>query len=159
MPVQISVSQTVLAAKRHVFDTAASIDARRLIRKHGPLPAIVEVDGHDAPWSAIGQRRRHTLSDNSSVNEELVAFTGGETFAYRITNFTGPFAPLVREARGEWHFTTTGADCCRIDWTYFFTPNGPITEPALWFIVKLFWPGYLKSALSRVKEIAESQPL
>jgi len=155
MAIQLSVSQTIEASRLHCFNTAISIDARRLIQKHGPLPGIIDVTGHDAPWSAIGQQRRHTLSDNSSVNEELVVFTPGETFAYRVTDFTGPFAALVSEARGEWHFTTTSAEQCRLDWTYFFTPPGVISEPVLWFIVKLLWPGYLKSALTRVKEQAE----
>ena len=156
MAIQISVSQNIQASKSHVFTEAIGMDARHLIQKHGPLPGIINVEGHDAPWSALGEKRKHILSDNTSVNEELVAFTPGETFAYRVTDFTGPFAALLSEARGEWHFTTMGAEQCRIDWTYFFTPTGPITEPVLWFIVKLFWPGYLKSALSRVKDQAES---
>ncbi len=156
MAIQISVSQNIQASKSHVFTEAIGMDARHLIQKHGPLPGIINVEGHDAPWSALGEKRKHILSDNTSVNEELVAFTPGETFSYRVTGFSGPFAALVREARGEWHFTTTGADSSRIDWTYFFTPTGPIAEPVLWFVVKLLWPGYLKSALSRVKDQAES---
>lgn len=157
MPVQISVCETVNAPARAAFDAAASIDARALIRKHGPLPGIVDVDGHDAPWSATGEVRRHTLSDNSSVREELVAFTPGQTFAYRLTEFTGPFAPLVKSARADWHFTQAGQSKSKIDWTYAFTPTSAAAEPILWFIVKLFWPGYLKAALARVKQKAEAE--
>lgn len=148
--------EIVNAPLAQTFDAACAIDPRDLIRKHGPLPAIVDVDGHDAPWSAVGQVRRHALSDNSSVNEELDVFDPNETFAYRLSGFTGAFAPLVREAHAEWDFTKTSEGKTRIDWTYAFAPTGPIAEPVLWFIVKLFWPGYLKSALGRVKEKAES---
>ncbi|PQA86125.1 SRPBCC family protein [Hyphococcus luteus] len=155
MSVQISVTEYIDAPAARVFDTAASIDARTLIQKHGPLPAILDVDGHDAPWSTIGEVRRHKLSDKSSVREELIGFTPEKTFAYRLTEFTGLFAPLVAEARADWHFTQRASGRTRIDWTYVFTPAGALAEPFLWFIVKLFWPGYLKSALARVKEKAE----
>ena len=156
MPVQISVSAHVDAPLARVFHMAASIDPRTLIQKHGPLPAIVHTDGHDAPWSAIGQVRRHTLSDKSSVCEELTAFAPSNTFSYRLTGFTGPFASLAREARADWHFTQGSAFKTRIDWTYVFTATGPLAEPVLWFVVKLFWPGYLHGALARVKEKAEA---
>ncbi|MEZ5892139.1 MAG: SRPBCC family protein [Parvularculaceae bacterium] len=157
MPVQLSVTETVHAPAADVFDAAVSIDARELIKKHGPLPGIVDVAEHDAPWSAIGEVRRHTLSDGSSVREELVAFTRGQTFGYRLTEFTGAFAPLVKSARADWHFTAQSAGRTQIDWTYAFTPKGAIAEPLLWFVVKLFWPGYLKAALARVKEKAETE--
>lgn len=157
MPVQISISQSVSAGAENVFRAATEINARELIRQHGPLPAIIDVSGHDAPWSEVGQARMHKLSDKSSVREELVAFAPHQTFAYHLSDFTGPFSVLTRDARAEWHFTTTGAAQTQIDWTYIFYPSGPVAEPMLWFFVKLFWPGYLKSALLRVKERAERQ--
>lgn len=158
MPVQTSVALSVNAPLSQTFAIAAGFNASALIRKHGPLPGIVKTDGHDAPWSAIGQHRKHTLSDNSSVNEELVAFTRDSTFAYKVTEFTGLFAALACSARGEWHFTMTGAERTQIDWTYYFFPNGPVAEPLLWFVVKTLWPGYLRAALMRVKERAEENP-
>jgi len=156
MAVQISVSQRVNAPIGAVFDAAVSIDARELIQKNGPLPGIVDVAGHDAPWSAIGEVRRHSLSDRSSVREELTAFVRDQNFGYRLTEFTGAFAPLVEQARADWHFTRVSPEIARIDWTYHFTPKTPLAEPFLWFIVKLFWPGYLKAALGRVKQKAEA---
>jgi len=90
------------------------------------------------------------------VHEELISFAPGHSFAYRLTKFTGAFAPLVRGARADWHFTPTGTNKTKIDWTYVFTPTSAIAEPIVWFIVKLLWPGYLKNALTRVKQIAES---
>ncbi len=157
MPVQISVCETVNAPAHAVFDAAISIDARELIKKYGPLPGVVDVDGHDGPWAAAGNVRRHSLSDHSSVREELVAFAPGETFAYTLSEFTGPFAPLVKHARADWHFTQASSEKTKIDWTYAFTPTSAAAEPVLWFIVKLFWPGYLKAALVRVKDKAEAK--
>lgn len=156
MPVQTSVALSINAPVSRAFDVAAGFDPRELIQKFGPLPGILDTTGHDAPWSAVGQQRRHILSDKSSVNETLTTFDRNSTFAYDLNGFTGVFASLVREARAEWHFTTLGPAKTQIDWTYIFSPTNAIAEPVLWFIVKLLWPGYLRSALTRVKEKAES---
>ncbi len=157
MPVQISVSEIVNAPAHDVFSAAISIDARELIQKHGIMPGISDVDGHDAPWTALGDIRLQKMSDGSSVREELIALTPDETFGYHLTGFTGALAPLVKGARADWHFTQVSAAKTKIDWTYVFTPASLAAEPVLWFIVKLFWPGYLKAALRRVKEKAESK--
>ena len=156
MPVQTSASITVDAPVAKTFDAAAGIDARALVQKHGPLPGIVNIEGQDAPWSAVGQKRHMTLTDGSTVDEELTTFSAGNNFAYRVTKFSGVFAALVDHASGEWHFTTLGADKTRIDWTYKFFPKGMIAEPVLWFVVKLLWPGYLNTALKRLKQKAET---
>ena len=157
MSVQTSVTVAVNVPLPQAFSIAAGMDARALIRPYGPLPGIVGVEGHEAAWSAPGQKRRYALSDKSSVNEELTAFTRDSTFAYRVTDFTGLFAALAREARAEWHFTHLGAAKTQIDWTYYFNPNGPVAEPVLWFVVKTLWPGYLRAALARVKTQAEGE--
>ena len=153
--VQTSVTIVIEASLSHVFETAAGMDPRELIRPYGPLPGIDAVEGHDGAWSAPGQRRRYLLTDKSSVNEELTGFTRDHTYAYAVSGITGPFSAIVREARAEWHFTKVGAGKSQIDWTYFFTPSGPVAEPVLWFIVKMLWPGYLRAALTRVKQKAE----
>lgn len=157
MHIQTNASLTIDAPVGEVFSVSTAIEPSTLIQKRGPLPAIVTTDGDNGPWSAIGQKRLHRLSDKTSVHEELVAFTRNSTFAYRVSEFSGLFGALTREARGEWHFTAAGAAKTKVDWTYFFVPTGPIAEPVLWFIVKAFWPGYLKSALARVKEKAEHE--
>ena len=158
MPVQTSVALSINAPIEATFSAAAGIAPSTLIQKFGPLPAIIDTEGHTAPWSEPGQIRKHTLSDRSSAIETLVDYAHNSSFAYKIADFTGVFSALVREARGEWHFTTSSANRTQIDWTYFFFPNGPVAEPLLWFVVKSFWPGYLRSALTRVKAAAEQGP-
>jgi Polyketide cyclase / dehydrase and lipid transport len=156
-PIQTSAAITINAPLAHVFQTAAAMDPCALIQDHGPLPGIVNCQGHTAPWSAIGQQRKHTLSDKSSADEELTAFSQDEHYAYRVTNFTGPFAKLVDEASGEWRFTSLAPETTSVVWTYSFTPRRALAAPALWLIVKLLWPGYLGSALARVKQKAEDE--
>ncbi|MEX6634605.1 SRPBCC family protein [Hyphococcus lacteus] len=156
MTVQLTVCENVNASTRIVFDAAVSIDARTLIQKTGFLPGVHNVEGHDAPWSTVGEIRQYTLTDKSSVREELTNISPSKNFTYRLTKFTGAFAPLISGARADWHFTQLGQEKTKIEWTYAFTPTSAIAEPIVWFIVKLFWPRYLKNALERVKERAES---
>lgn len=155
MPVEVLVSQTIDAPVAGAFYVATSITPTDLIKKRGILPGIVSGDGHDLPWDTVGQRRRHHLTDNSSVNEELITFEQNTRFAYKVSDFSGPFALLVREAIGEWRFEKLDADRTRIDWIYRFFPKSDLAKPVLWLIVKLAWPGYLGAALSRVKEKVE----
>jgi len=156
MPIQTSVITTIDAPIDRAFDIAASYAPHELIKAWGPLPGIVKTDGEAGPWSHIGQERRHHLSDNSSVREELTDFTRNYTYAYNLSEFTGTFKSLTRSARAEWHFTQLAINRTQIDWTYVFHPNGPLSEQALWVLVKTCWPGYLRSALSRVKAKAEA---
>lgn len=155
MPVQTSVAVTVNAPLTRVFDIAISIEPSELVQSFGPLPGVRKTHGHQGPWTAPGDLRRHTLTDNSSVDETLTAFTRDSTFAYRLSNFTGVFSALVAGGRAEWHFTRLGEAKTQIDWTYAFDPKGPAAEALVWFIVKLLWPGYLRAALERVKDKAE----
>ncbi len=156
MPVQTSVTIVVNAPPPRVFNAAISIDPADLIRPYGPLPGVAQTKGA-VPWAARGETRRHALTDGSSVNEELTSFAPDSTFAYKLSNFTGTFSALVSGGRAEWHFTRLGAEKTQIDWTYAFDAKGPIEEAVVWFIVKLFWPGYLRAALARVKADAETK--
>lgn len=154
MPVQTSVAVVIHAPLARVFDVAVSIPPGDLIRPYGPLPGVAETDGA-VSWRAAGDRRRHALTDNSSVDEELTEFKLNAHFAYRLSNFTGGFSAFVAGGRAEWNFTPLSAGKTQIDWTYAFEPRGPVAESLVWFIVKLLWPGYLRAALQRVKEKAE----
>ena len=156
MPAKTIASITINAPRAAVFKTAAGISPSDLIKAHGPLPGIISGDGHDTPWEAVGQKRRHMMSDGSSVNEELTAFALNDHYAYRVSDFTGPFAKLVDHAIGEWRFTEEAPGKTRIDWTYKFFPKGALAAPIVTLIVKALWPGYLNAALERVKECAEA---
>lgn len=154
MSVQTSVAVVIHAPISRVFDIAASIPPSDLIRPYGPLPGVAKTDGADV-WRAAGDLRRHTLTDKSSVNEELTRFARDSHYAYRLSDFTGAFSALVAEGRAEWRFTPLGAAKTQIDWIYAVEPKSPAAEPLVWLIVKLLWPGYLRAALGRLKIKAE----
>ncbi|MCA8895079.1 MAG: SRPBCC family protein [Parvularculaceae bacterium] len=154
-PVTTAAAITVNAPIDRVFDAACGCDVPAIIKGHGALPGVLKIEEHEAPWSEPGQKRLVWLTDGSSVREELIAFSKGRSFAYRVTSFTGPFAALVSEGKGEWNFSATGPSATHIDWTYSFTPKSIFTKPAVLFIVNVLWPGYIRAALQRLKQDIE----
>lgn len=149
--IAITVSLEIEAPLLRVFDAARGFNVAEIIKPRGVLPGVQKVDQHVGAWTAPGQKRLLTLSDGSSLVEELTAFTPNANFTYRVSSFTGPFAALVNEGRGEWNFTTTGPSRTLIDWTYSLTPKSFLAGPVVLFVVKMLWPGYARAALERLK--------
>jgi hypothetical protein len=150
----ISQSAPVSAPPQTAFAAVAGLDAPSIFRARGPVPGVVGVEGHIAPWSAVGQTRTIRLSDGSSVHETLTAFGDG-ALAYKVTDFEGAFGRLAREARGEWRVTPHG-DGARIEWRYVFTPASPLAALPLRVIAFAFWADYMRAALSRLKTSIET---
>ena len=146
-----TVSETVAAPPRRVFDAARGLDIPATMRRHGPLPGVASIAGHMGPYSAPGEVKLLTLTDGSSVREELTAFAPENSYAYRLDGFTGPFAALVARGDAEWRFSAVNPGETRIEWTYGFTPKSAATAPAVWLVVKGLWPGYMRAALRRLK--------
>lgn len=157
-PITTATALTIKAPIERVFAAACGFDIPAVLKRHGMIPGVLKVDGHRGAWQAAGQKRLLTLSDGSSVREELISFSPNHSYAYRVTGFTGPFAALVSEGRGEWNFSATGRDTTLVDWTYSFKPKSWAARPAVWFIVKVLWPGYIRAALRRLKEEIEKAP-
>jgi len=157
-PIVCVETQTVDAPAGAVFAVASGPEVPGLFMRHGAIPGVIGVSGHVAAWSAPGEVRELTLNDGGYVREELVAFALNEGFAYKVTGFTGLFAALVREAQGSWRFLETAPGRTQIEWTYSFTPASAIVSPVAGLIVRALWPGYMRAALMRIKEAAETKP-
>lgn len=155
MAIHTSVAVTINAPVARVFELASAIAPSDLIKPHAIFPGILESSKTILPWAAPGDIREHALTDHTSITEELISFAFGENFSYNVSGFSGALASLAKNAKADWCFTPLALERSRIDWSYHFNPTGPIAEPALWFIVKLGWPGYLRAALSRLRDIAE----
>lgn len=155
MTPSVTASIIVEAAPAAAFDAAAGIEPSTLIKRTGLLPAIIDTQPARTPWRAVGDVRRHKLSDGGGVVETLIAFDAGRAFAYALSDFTGPMNWLARGARAEWTFTPENAAQTRIEWRYAFIPRGPVAALGLYAIAKGLWPRYLQDALYRVKQAAE----
>jgi uncharacterized protein YndB with AHSA1/START domain len=152
-PIAISASIDIDAPPAAVFRLATGDRLPDFIRAQGILPGVASIEG-TARWNAAGETRRLTLSDGGALSEELTALSPDRSFSYRAFGFDGPFGRLVREGRGAWRFEPAPGGA-RVVWHYEFLPKGGLSAPLVFLIAKGLWPGYMRAALTRLKEEAE----
>lgn len=154
----IYVEKTIeVPLDRHkAFLAAAAMDAVAIIRPHGPIPGVRSIAGHAGPWSETGQERTVTLTNGDTIFEKLDVFLPGVSFAYDVREFTGFFGALVHEAFGEFIFEDAGPGRSRVMWRYTFAATEPLFRPLLWAILRGFYGGFLKSALTRFRASLEA---
>ncbi|NWG70216.1 MAG: SRPBCC family protein [Parvularculaceae bacterium] len=137
-----------------VFALAAGSRISDFVRPFGPLPGVARVEG-PADWRAPGETRLITLTDGSSLEEELTGLDPGRRFSYRATRFSGPFGALVAQGLGEWSLTAEGTGRTRLVWSYAFAAKNALALPLLALLVRSLWPAYMQAALRRLKAEAE----
>jgi hypothetical protein len=140
----------ICAPAERVFAAACGLDPRMIFLAYGVLPGVEAIAGHTAPWSAIGERRIVTLTDGSSLQEELARFDAGQSFLYNISGFSGALASLAAGGEGEWAVERAGQNS-RLSWRYSLVPRSRLTAPAVALVVKMLMPGYMRAALKRIK--------
>ena len=153
MPVSVSESIEIAAPANEVFALAAGARLPDFIKPNGPLPGVAGVSA--GAWATQGDKRKLTLTDGSSLNEELTSIARDKSFSYRATGFTGPFALLVAEGRGTWTFAPAGPSAVKVTWDYAFAPKGALAAPFVSLIANALWPGYMRAALRTLKTEAE----
>jgi hypothetical protein len=137
-----------------VMAAAVGFDIPDIIRAHGPLPGVASVDGHQGPWSAVGQQRRLTLTDGSTAIETLTDIDA-RGFEYAI-EFGPPFSAIARAGAGRFCIADEGAESL-LNWRYRFEPASIFAAPVVVVIAKLVWPGYMRAALARLKASIETR--
>ncbi|MET8429856.1 SRPBCC family protein [Nocardia sp. NPDC004860] len=152
--VPVTVESPCRTSPETAFDIIEPIDLTTIFTGMGPLPGVDGVRDQSGPWDTIGNTRIPVLSDGSTARERLIAYTRPHSFAYEITDFTGPLRLLVEKVRGEWTFTPNGSDCL-VRWTYSFHPR----PGRYWFIrlaVAPVWRRYATATLVRAVRAAEA---
>ena len=150
--------ETIIAVPREqAFLGTVPIDLSSIFTGFGPLPAVTGVTDQVGGWDAVGQTRSVTLSDGSSAKEEMTGYKRPQYFSYTVSGFTGVFRFLTTSANGEWWFEPVSKVETHIKWRYAYNSRNVVTIPPLWFIVNVFWRGYMKKALSLSKRQIESK--
>ncbi|MGC5221430.1 SRPBCC family protein [Micromonospora sp. DT81.3] len=119
----------------------------------GPFPGVRRSDNQTGDWDAVGQTRNPDLTDGSTADERLTELTPPHSFAYELTNFTGPLRHLIAGVRGEWTFTPDG-ETTVVRWTYEFKPL-PGRVGLFRLVVAPLWRLYAKASLQRAVRAAE----
>jgi hypothetical protein len=116
---------------------------------------VVEARNQTGPMHIPGSTRDFILSDGTSTTEEILASDPPNSIQYRISNLTNMFRYLVEEGNASFTFIELPSGETQIDWQYAFIGRNPITVLILKPIVSTLWKGFMHSALSRVKLLAE----
>lgn len=152
-PIAAAASISVNASPEKTRAAALALDPVKIVRARGLIPGVKAVSGQTGAWSAEGQTRRLTLTDGATAVETLVALEP-QGYRYRIGEFTGPFARLVKEATARFEVTPRGEGSI-VSWTYEFHARGGLSAAILSFLVDSQWNAYMDAALERLKDEIE----
>ena len=134
-----------------VFDVAT--DYRRLhefMTKVGPIPAVLSIKMDKDAVPATGATRSVSMSDRSTIGEEILALDRPTRHHYRWMNPPAmPFGLLIRGGEADWRFTRAG-DGTRVEWTYPFTLSTFLVYPLAALVVVIFRK-WMTNALERIK--------
>jgi hypothetical protein len=152
--VEILAEASVVVARAidEVFDFAVAPASQPLVlRAAPPIPGVTGIEMLDGGVLETGARRRVTLSDGSTLREEVIALERPRRHAYRWVD--PPASPLdwrVRAAQGDWQFSGDDART-RIDWTYTFTLTSPLAWPLASAVSWLF-ARWMQQSLDRIAD-------
>ena len=154
MKIQTRAGIDIASPVERVFDLA--VDMARLcelMTKVGPIPGVASMEMQGGRSPGVGAQRTVTMTDGSTIVEEILALDRPRRHAYRWRNPPGPpFSLLVRGAEADWAFTARDGGA-RIDWTYTFTLTSFIAYPLAALVVMLF-RRWMVNALEHLKSAA-----
>jgi len=113
--------------------------------RYGPVPPIAEVRDQTGNWTTVGETRTIVLKGSGTMREELAEVDRPNVFRYVLTDFTGPFKPLIDHIDGSWSFDPVGTGV-RVTWAWEVHPKSGAAVPALKAFRKA-WSGSARRAL------------
>jgi hypothetical protein len=119
-------------------------------RRYALLPPIREVRGQDGPWGRVGQMRVVVTTDGGSMRERLVDVDAPHSFAYRLSDITGPMRPLIASIEGRWEFARAGTGTM-ITWRWTLHPSA-LGSPFIPLISRM-WRSYARQALEQLADL------
>ncbi|SHF63184.1 Polyketide cyclase / dehydrase and lipid transport [Jatrophihabitans endophyticus] len=145
-------SRTFPVTVEAAFDAVLVLPLEQLFdRRWGPLPPIRGTAGQQGAWGTVGQSRTIHLADGGTMCEELTRVQRPETFAYTITDVTGPMRALAAWVEGRWDFAAAGTGV-RVTWAWTVHPRTAATAALLPLFARA-WQGYARQALDRLEDV------
>ena len=74
-----------------------------------------------------------------------------KSFAYNLSEITGPLKLLVAGLRGEWAFTEESGGT-RVTWLWDVEPKNVLTTPLV-LVLRAFWKSYATKALASCEQM------
>jgi len=148
-------SVTIGRDRDQFFFWFMSIDPPLFLHRYLIIPGVVGVRNQSGPMHIPGSARELVLSDGTSTREEILTSDPPKSIHYRITDLTNIFRYLVHEGKADFSFTELTTGETQVDWQYAFIGHNSIAALILKPLVSFFWRGYMQSALTKVKQLAE----
>jgi hypothetical protein len=148
-------SVTIERDRERFFYWFMSINPPDFLHSYIIIPGVVEVRNQSGPMHIPGSARELVLSDGTSTREEILTSDPPKSIHYRITDLTNIFRYLVKEGKASFAFTELTTGETQIDWQYAFVGHNSIAAIILKPLVSTFWRGFMQSALTKVKQLAE----
>jgi hypothetical protein len=155
--VSSTVTARVDAAPAALFDWFIPIELPRILLKYGPIPAVTSTTEQTGPWDVVGNNRKVHLADGHTARETVTGYERPGYFAYRVSDFDNFIGRLATNARGRWWFTDGPNGSTDIRWTYTFNARNPLTAMMLLPILKTFWRGFMRRAITTLRELAVAE--
>lgn len=154
MALVVEQSRKVPATVADAFAATLPLPLPELFRRwYGPIPPIKEVRDQTGEWASVGHTRTVVLTGGGSMREELTEVDPPRAFAYRLTDVTGPLAPLVAHVEGRWQFAPAGSGTT-VTWSWAIHPRSRLAAPVL-PVFGWLWKGYARQALARLSALLE----
>lgn len=153
--VSAKASVTIGRDREQFFYWFMSIDPPLFLHSYLIIPGVVEVRNQSGPMHIPGSERELVLSDGTSTIEKILTSDPPNSIHYRITDLTNIFKYLVKEGKANFAFTEPASGVTHIEWHYAFIGHNPIAALILKPLVSTFWRGYMQSALTRVRKLAD----
>jgi hypothetical protein len=117
-------------------------------RWYGPIGPVKAVRDQLGEWGTVGQTRIVLQVGGGRLREELTKVDPPHTFAYRLTDISGPLAPLVDHVDGEWLFEPIGTGT-NVTWRWTVHPKGRAGALAMPVFARL-WQGFARQGLEQL---------
>jgi hypothetical protein len=118
----------------------------------GPFPPVKEVTGESGEWGTeLGQTRRIILGDGGTTLETLVGLDPPRSYAYRLSEITGPLRLVVAGVGGQFSFAAESGGT-RVTWSWDVEPRSGLATPLV-LVLRRFWHGYAVKALVRAEAL------
>jgi len=148
---------TIAVPRDWFFWWFLSVDLSKIMHRYGVLPSVVATRGQTGPMHVAGSSRVIQFSDGSTAVEEVTSCDPPRKVIYRVRELTSMFRHLVTEGRGEITFQESPTGGTAVEWRYTFAGRNLAATLLLRPLVSSIWRGYMRSALSRAKHLAEAE--
>ena len=133
------------------FDRTLPVALTEILgRWWGPVPPVTQVLGQTGEWESVGQTRTIRMAGGASMHEEMTSVDRPRSFAYRLTDITGPMSLLIEHVLGEWMFAPA-AGGTEVTWRWNIQRKSPLTS----WLLPLFaraWQGYAGQGLRALSD-------